>query len=114
MTLRDKRVLFTKLVSKLIQQAEILGFECALDQVKRTKQEAAANAASGAGISNSLHLVGLAVDLLLYKDGVYLEKSEDYEPLGIWWEQQNELCCWGGRFKKKDGNHFSVTDGGVK
>jgi hypothetical protein len=98
----------------LILQAESLGYKVACDQVKRTQAEADANAASGAGISNSLHLIGLAVDLLLYQAGRYLTASSDYKILGEWWESFGEDHCWGGRFTKQDGNHFSISHNGVK
>ena len=113
MTLREKRCVFTEHVAELIREARSLGFECALDQVKRTQAEADANAAAGTGIKRSLHLVGLAVDLLLYRDGVYLTATQDYEPLGNWWEAQSTTSytlAWGGRFR--DGNHFSLAHEG--
>jgi len=52
------------------------GYEYAFDQFKRTQAEANANATAGAGIAKSLHILGLAVDINLYKDGEYLEDSE--------------------------------------
>lgn len=114
MTIREKRCLFSILFAKLIIRVRERGYECAIDQVKRTKEEAKANAESGAGIANSLHIIGLAGDLLLYKDGQYLTKSEAYEEFGSFWEGLHPLCRWGGRFKKPDGNHFSVEHEGVK
>lgn len=113
-TLAQKRQRFTHDVALLIFKAEQLGYQCALDQVKRTQLEANANAASGAGISNSLHLIGLAVDLLLYKDGVYLTDSKDYKPLGVWWKSFSDIHSWGGDFSKPDGNHFSISHNGVR
>jgi len=119
MTLSEKRVLFTQAIAHLIIWAHSKGFFIALDQVKRTQAEADANAKSGAGISNSLHLQGLAADCLLYmrdEDGKYVYKtnSADYKELGEYWETLHPLACWGGRFKKVDGNHFSFEHNGVK
>jgi hypothetical protein len=115
MTLSEQRCLFTSMLPRLIDRARELGFDCAGDQLKRTQAEADANAASGAGISNSLHLLGLALDLLLYRDGIYIKDSEQYRPLGEYWKSLHALNCWGGDFlAKPDGNHFSSQRGGVK
>jgi hypothetical protein len=112
LTLREKRVAFTECVAKLIIFAFTEGYEPALDQVKRTAAEASANAAKGTGIRNSLHLDGLAVDLLLYRDGRYLTESADYRTLGAYWKSLHPLSRWGGDFSKPDGNHFSLEHDG--
>lgn len=114
MKLSEKRCLFTLLIAKLIIWGEANGYNLAADQFKRTEAEAKANAKSGAGISNSLHLIPLAGDLLLYINGVYQTDSEAYRPLGEYWKSLHPLCCWGGDFKKQDGNHFSLEHNGVK
>jgi hypothetical protein len=59
---------------------------------------------------NSLHYEGLAMDIDLFRNGVYLTKTEDHQPFGEYWESLHPLCCWGGRFE--DGNHYAVTYGG--
>jgi hypothetical protein len=46
----------------------------------------------------------LAIDINLFKDGVYLESTEHHRQLGEWWEAQGGT--WGGRFKQPDGNHY--------
>ena len=51
----------------------------------------------------SFHYVRLAVDLNLFRDGVYLRETEDHRPLGEFWESLGGT--WGGRFG--DGNHYS-------
>lgn len=110
MTLRQKQSLFVVLIARLIQHGTALGYEFTWGDAYRSPEEAARQAASGRGIVNSLHTQRLAVDLNLFRNGVYLTGTEDHRPLGEWWEQQHELCRWGGRFK--DGNHYSLTHGG--
>lgn len=88
------------------------GYEFTWGETKRGKEQAEANAASGAGISNSLHLIGLAADINLFDKGVYQTDSKAYEPLGIYWESIGG--SWGGRFKRPDGNHFSLEHNGVR
>lgn len=114
-SLRDQRVRFTKSVARLIDQAVALGFQPALAEVQRGQVQAVAYAQSGKGTMNSLHISGLAVDLILYAaNGAYLEDTESYRPLGEWWEKLGSDYRWGGRFKRADGNHFSITPDGVR
>ena len=112
MTLHEQQVLFARLLPRLIDQAFELGFEVVLGETWRTPEQAAANAAKGIGIKNSLHCDRLAVDLILFRDGIWLQSSADYAPLGEWWEKQHPLARWGGRFTRPDGDHFSLTFGG--
>lgn len=114
MTLSQQQRAFTLNVSKLIAWAYDNGFELTFGEALRTPEQAAHNAASGSGIANSLHLIKLAVDLNLFKDGVYQQDSAAYQPLGDYWKTLDPLCCYGGDFAKPDGNHFSMTYGGTK
>lgn len=116
MTLREQQSLFVRLAGQLIAWTYAQpGLELTFGECYRTPEQAALNAKTGAGISNSLHTQRLAIDLLLFKDGKYIDKSELYEPLGTYWKSLNPLCCWGGDFHSRpDGNHFSMTWGGVK
>ena len=67
-------------------------------------------------MKGSLHEIGLAQDIDLYKDGKWLDKTEDHLPFGEWWEAYGELqgipLAWGGRFK--DGTHYSFSWKGRK
>ncbi len=116
MTLRDKRVVFTLHVADLIHEAGVLGYEIALNEVLRSQAAANANAKAGIGIKASLHVIGLAVDVALYRNGTYLTETEDYRPLGEWWKLQSApgyTLRWGGDFSKlKDGCHFSLEHEG--
>jgi len=67
---------------------------------------------AGYGHKRSGHKQRIAIDINLFKDGVWLQKTEDHAPIGEWWEQQHELARWGGRFN--DGNHYSFEWNGVK
>jgi hypothetical protein len=60
----------------------------------------------------SLHFEGLAEDIDLFKNGVYLDKTDDHRPFGEFWEGLHPDCRWGGRFSPPDGNHYSVTSEG--
>ena len=111
MTLRQKQSLFLSLVVLLVCEAKMRGYELTLGEAWRSPEEAARLAKAGKGIQNSLHTLKLAVDLNLFKDGKYLTSTEAHRPLGEWWEQQHELCRWGGRFG--DGNHYSLSHRGL-
>ena len=112
MSLRQKQSLFARMVALLILKAYELGYEVTLGEAWRTPAQALRNAADGSGISNSLHLDRLAIDLNLFKDGRYLSSTESHKLLGEWWEQQHVLARWGGRFG--DGNHYSLAHEGRK
>lgn len=112
-TLREKQSRFAQMVAALILKAKELGYEVTLGEAYRTPEQAALNARKGSGISNSLHTIRLAVDIQLFQSGKYLDQSEQYEPLGVWWESIGG--SWGGRFKTRpDGNHFSLEHNGVR
>lgn len=107
MTLGEKQREFSRHVALLILKAYELGYEITFGEAWRSPEEATRR-----GFPNSLHRDRLAIDLNLFKDGVYLTKTEDHRELGEWWEKQHELACWGGRFN--DGNHYSFTHNGRK
>jgi len=114
MTLGEKRCVFTANIAKLLTWATDNGYTVALDEVRRSQEQANANAVSGAGIANSLHVRGLAADLLLYIDGVYQATGDKYRPLGEYWKTLDPLNAYGGDFSKPDPDHFSMSDGGIK
>lgn len=115
MNLLAKQFQFSRLVARLIQRANEMGYEVTLGETWRPQFTAAKYKEMGVGISDSLHCERLAVDLNLFKDGRWLQYSEDYRPLGEWWEKQSTAdyqLCWGGHWK--DGNHFSLSHGNRK
>lgn len=110
--LREKQSTFVSLVAQLILEANRRGYELTFGEALRTPEQAALNAKKGIGIKNSVHLIRLAIDLNLFRDGKYLNKTEDHEPLGLYWESLHPLSRWGGRFG--DGNHYSLEHEGRK
>lgn len=116
MTLSEKQRKFTKKIGQLICWAYENGFELSFGDAFRSPEEAERLSKLGKGIKDSLHCKRLAIDLNLFKDGKYMDKSEDYRPLGKFWESLSTddfKTCWGGRFVgKPDGNHFSVRHEG--
>lgn len=113
-TLGQRQRRFLPMVAKLIDYAYAQGYELTAGELYRTPEQAALNAAKGSGIAHSLHTQRLAIDLQLFKEGVYLTDSAAYEPLGIVWESLDPDACWGGRFKSVDADHFSLTWQGIK
>jgi hypothetical protein len=106
---------FLPLLAKLIDFAYSHGYELSAGECYRTPEQAALNAQHGTGIANSLHILRLAMDLQLFKDGMYLTDSAAYKPLGEFWKSLDPDCAWGGDWKTRtDGNHFSLRWGGVE
>lgn len=103
MNLSQKQSNFVHMVALLILHAEQLGY-------KLTFGDAYRPSGCGYGHPESLHKKRLAVDLNLFKNGVYLTKTEDHLPLGEYWESIGG--AWGGRFG--DGNHYSIEYEGRK
>jgi hypothetical protein len=115
MTLGQLQRQFLPQVAKLIEWAYANGYELTAGECYRTPEQAALNAQHGTGIANSLHILRLAIDLNLFKDGVYLTDSAAYKPLGDYWKSLTPECCWGGDWTTRvDGNHFSMTWGGIR
>lgn len=114
MTQSEKQRLFTKNVGLFISWCYGNGYELTFGDAFRDPRLAQLNAQQGIGIVHSLHSARLAVDFNLFKGGVYTTLTDDYRPLGEYWKSLDPLNCWGGDFSKPDGNHFSMTDGGIK
>lgn len=90
--LLNQQIVFTKKVALLIQFADSIGYDLTFgDCFAKTGHK-----------KNSLHYKRLAVDLNLFINGKYMEKTKDHLPLGLFWESIGGT--WGGRFY--DGNHF--------
>ena len=92
--LRKRQSKFVKMVAMLIQLATALGYEMTFGDAW----------ASGGHKEGSLHYDRLAIDLNLFRNGRWLNKTEDHAELGSFWESIGG--SWGGRFG--DGNHYEL------
>jgi len=93
-SLRTTQSEFVLDVAKLIEYAYEQGYELTFGDAWATSGHC----------TNSNHYRRLAIDLNLFKDGKYLQKTSDHALLGTYWESLNLANRWGGRFK--DGNHY--------
>jgi len=121
MTLREARCAFSVCVAEAILYVVSQGYEVALDEgtERLTDKDPTSDHKKG-----SLHHLGLAQDLLLYRNGAYLRLSEEYAFLGVFWKElgikKGLNLTWGGDFKnekgepKPDGNHISLSWNGLK
>jgi len=90
-----KQRAFTKAIGELITWANDHGYELTFDD---------AYAKTG-HIDGSFHYKRLAIDLNLFINGVYQKSTAAHVPIGVHWESMGGT--WGGRFRKRDGNHYS-------
>jgi hypothetical protein len=101
MGLRKEQSRFVFMVSQLIQFAYIEGYELTFATAYVARN-------CVCRVYTSFHRKRLAIDLNLFKDGVYQRSTEAHRPLGEYWESLGGT--WGGRFKRKDGNHYSLGE----
>lgn len=99
MGIRNRQAEFVFMVAKLINFAYDKGYELTFGDAFATTGH----------IKGSFHYIRLAIDLNLFKNGVYLTQTEDHKELGEYWESIGGT--WGGRFG--DGNHYSYGEGKV-
>ena len=100
MTLRQEQSNFTRALGKLLVYINLMGYEATLGDTYPGKWK---------HCNNSYHNRGLAIDINLFRDGQYLQKSEDHATIGAYWVSLGGT--WGGNFKAKDGNHYSWNEG---
>lgn len=141
MTLGEARRAFSKCVPRLIDKAVEMGYEPQIEEVVRSQVQAALNTYGeeqrqaiastlgehgwgtmamaveryvhgGRGILMSVHVLGLAVDVSLIKDGKLVEEGEVYRELGEYWKGLHPLARAGADFGDED--HFSFEWGGRK
>jgi len=101
-TEREVQSQFFEATGLLIAKVKEMGYQATWGHAWRSP-------ACAVGSKSSKHKRRLAVDVNLFRDGVYLEGTEDHRPLGEWWESIGGE--WGGRFD--DGNHYQWPSKGV-
>lgn len=111
MSLSSKQRNFVRMVGLLIEHAYQQGYELTFgDAYRDPRLHGAVGEKKGYGAASSCHKLRLAVDFNLFKDGKWLQGTDDFKPLGEYWESIGGT--WGGRFQ--DGNHFSLEHEGKK
>jgi hypothetical protein len=105
-TLREKRIEFSRCIALLVTWANEQGMHICFDKDGMKHMD------------GSNHYIGLAKDFILYSDeGEYLTHCDHYRPLGEKWKILNSLARWGGDFQGKnegDGGHMSFEHNGVE
>lgn len=102
---------FARMLPGLIEKAHQLGYQVTIGDAYRDPRAFGAHGKKvGYSSATSCHKLRLAIDLNLFKDGVYLKETVNHLQLGLWWESQGGT--WGGRFD--DGNHYSIEHNGSR
>lgn len=88
---------------KLIIFAYQNGYEMTAGELLRTEEMQKIYFNTGRSkTTNSRHLVKLAADINLFKNGQLLSKPIDYKPLGDYWESLHPDNVWGGDWDRDD------------
>ncbi len=107
MRLGEKQELFMRLLPRLIDKAHELGFKIrGGDLFRDPRVHGKVGEKVGYGKRRSRHKSKCAIDLNLFLDGKFVTTTEGHRELGEWWEEQHELCRWGGHYD--DGNHYEI------
>lgn len=110
MKLGEKQEIFTLNMARLILYAEQNGYKARARELQRTKSQQEEYYKQGKSKTmKSNHLNSTAVDIYFTKNGVLLEKKEELQFLGDYWESLNDKNKWGGNYKTFiDCPHFEM------
>jgi hypothetical protein len=113
MTLLEQQQLFMRLLPSLISYAISMGYQLTQgDGYRDPRVFGKLGQSKGYGHPKSAHKQRLAIDINLFKDGKWLQETEDFKLLAEYWVKLHPLCRAGYYFG--DGNHFSMERDGVK
>lgn len=120
MTLREARVLFTKLSAELVLWVDSHDGSDGKDKWEFAESEgyvkdtdAADGDYDGPHKEGGAHYTGTGKDFNLYINGVWIKSAHPtWKLIAAWWKARHPLCRWGGDFTGKakgDFNHFSIA-----
>lgn len=75
---------FAKAVKRVLLRMRAMGFDAVVNNGLRTPEQARANAAKGVGIADSMHIYGLAVDIV--------SKSKGWNVPTTFWSALNSIA----------------------
>jgi D-alanyl-D-alanine dipeptidase len=112
MSLSEVQQQFAQYVAQLLLYVAECGYGCTLGEAYRPQEMQELYYEQGKTQTlNSMHTKRLALDINLFKDGVYLTDSADYTFLGEFWCSLDPCCEWGGNWTTlADGNHFELNE----
>jgi hypothetical protein len=118
MTLRERQSVFAFNIHLLIAYAFEIGYELTFGEGYRPEILQRIYVETGKSLTmHSRHLIRLAVDFNLFKDGNILNQPIDFKPLGDYWESLHPDNRWGGDWDRdenlldetfKDPYHFEM------
>lgn len=119
----NDRILFLKLLGRLLVAAEDLNIQLIAFYFYRTAEEQKRLVQEGKSrVKRSRHQDWCAVDLAVVREGLPVwehTRGDEYERLGGFWKSLNSRCRWGGDFGRTpstlgwDPYHFELGKGGA-
>lgn len=113
MTLREKQALFARLIAQLITWIFAHGWEVTLGEGYVGVTDGMDFDHDGPHMRSGAHYTQLGQDLNLFVGGQYRAVGcSEWDEIGAKWKAMHALCRWGGDFKSRDFNHFSLAHEG--
>lgn len=110
----EKQNEFIRSLVRFLTWLDLNGYQCSLGEAYRPPELARFYAFEREGIERSRHCDRMAIDLNIFRRGVWLTTVEDLRECGTFWESLSVPGLehkWGGLFNPADTDHFSIADG---